>query len=96
MNIQSLFLTIIIKPPNLLPRRTIQSTLKIPHQPRSSALCLLLNGIPFIDSNGPLSDAEFLVDALGGAESGVEEAVESFREAVGVVYFDCFLEGLVG
>jgi len=71
MNIHSLLLTIIIKGPDFLPGRTIQSALKIPHQPSSSTLRLLMNRELFIDSSGSLSNAEFLIDALGGAESSV-------------------------
>ena len=96
MNIQSLFPAIIIKGPHFLPRRTIQRTFKVPHQPCRSRLCLLLNCILLIHGHSLLRHSEFLVDALRGAEDIIQQAVEAFGNAVGVVHFNCFLESLVG
>ena len=95
VNIQSLLPPIIIKSPHSLPGRTIQRTFKIPHQTRSSRLCLLLNRILLIYCHSPLSDPKLLVYTLGSAEDIIQNAVETFRDAMGVINVDCFLEGLV-
>ena len=61
MNIQNILLSIVIKGSDALARRCIQSIFKVPHQTRSSGLCLLVNGIFLVHGSSTLGNAILLV-----------------------------------